>query len=43
MKIVVRPKGSMYSFKTGCKTLKEVMQTYPQFSKRSWIAEWWKE
>lgn len=41
--VVVKPIGSLYSFKTGCKTLKEVMKTYPQYAKRSWIKEWWKE
>lgn len=39
--ISVRANGSIYSFDTGCKTLKEVMQTYPQYAKRKWIAEWW--
>lgn len=37
--IHVRLKGNLYSFDTGCTTLKEVCQRY----KRSWIAEWWKE
>lgn len=42
MEIYVRLKGSLYSFNTHCKTLKEVMSTYPSCSKRSYIAEWWK-
>lgn len=42
-KITIRLKGSMFSFKTECKTLKEVMQTYPSCAKRSYIAEWWYE
>lgn len=41
--VIVRQKGSLYSFNTHCKTLKEAMETYPMISKRSYIAEWWKE
>lgn len=39
----VRLKGSLFSFNTHCKTLKDAMETYPQLVKRRWIAEWWKE
>ena len=35
-------KGSVYSWNTHCKTLKEAMQTYPSLAKRSWIRDWWK-
>lgn len=41
--VIVRQKGSSYSFNTHCKTLKEAMETYPMISRRSYIAEWWKE
>jgi hypothetical protein len=37
----VRPKGWLYAFNTGCKTLKEAMSTYSLIGKRSLIAEWW--
>ena len=39
----VRLKGNFFSFNTHCFTLKEAMETLPQCSKRSWIAEWWKQ
>lgn len=39
----VRLKGNLLSFNTHCSTLKEAMETLPQCSKRSWIAEWWKQ
>lgn len=37
--VVIRRKGSIYSFETGCSTLKRAMEEYRL--KRSWIAEWW--
>lgn len=39
----IRLKGSLYGFNTHCATLKEAMATYPMCSKRSYIAEWWKQ
>ena len=42
MSVNIRLKGSLYSFDTHCRTLKEAMQTYPICAKRSRIAEWWK-